>query len=659
MKRLAMALTIGLGGCAIFLYYTGPYRSFTGLDVYSVSLVPCVVAFLLALATYVLAHLERKAAEESEAVEALKSRRGGRGGVFDDGAEPLYLAEKAVGLYKIFAPYVVGILVSAVALTGAIVYWLWMRSRVVGLERELASSQSAVLTVIVGAVFLFSGIFCIGQSRETGFRWLRSVGCWLVFTALAQGLALAGVVFLKIGFDRYAALFLIVCLCALGVEAFLFVLMEFLRPRSGKGVGEGAPLFESRLLAFLAEPGGMRGQLENALDYQFGFKISKTRMYYAWQRSVLPLLLFWLLTLWLLTCVQEVGIGQMGLIERFGRRVDVAPLESGVFLKMPWPITNIRSIPVDIIQEIQIGSKAKDEGGKSVNADTVLWTEKHYAVETKFIVGAASSTVSPEPVGEVSGDGLKKAQETERGQAAPVSYVVTSARIQYRVRKSELASYAYKFDNPTKTLEDMAEGVLVKHLARLDFIDFLSANRMKTCELLKKEVQAAADKAGLGVDILLFNLLDSHPPVEEVAPAFQNVIGAKEEKETLIQAAHSYAIRAQQQSLAQADRMVMDAKAYRGKNIQLAEAEAERYGKQLVAYLNEPNIYRLRAFLSLLEESLPKMRKYIMAAKPENEVFILDLQEKPFINLLGSSLMNDEQKAAAPQESPAAPPPGQ
>ena len=632
LKRLSLTLTFGLGILTIFLIYSGVSRSLTGLDAYPLALLASLAALILSAATFLLARLELKAEEESEEVEALKSRRGGGRSVFDDGTEPLYLSQNAVILYKKYAPSVVGLLIASVVTVGSILFWRGMRHRILLPDQELTDPQSAFLVLIVGAVFFFVGVFCLGQSREAGFRWLRSVGGWLVFAAVVQAAGLIGVFsrHFGIGFDHYAALLLNVCCGVLGLEALMLVAMEFLRPRSGGE--EGPPVFESRLLSFLTEPGGIRGQLENALDYQFGFKISRTQVYGAWQRSVIPLLLFWLLSLWLMTCFEEVGVGELGVLERFGRRVESPPLESGVYLKMPWPISAIRRFTVETIQEVEIGSKSKDEGGKTTNADSVLWTAKHYAVETKYVIGTTSS-----------GGDEQVPEQAAKSSAVPVSFVVTSARVQFRVREAELIKYAYGFENPAKTLEDIAEGVLVKHLARMDFIRFLSANRRQTCEYLKEEVQAAANSAGLGVDILMLNLLDSHPPVEEVAPAFQDVIGAKEEKETFVHTADGYSFKEQQQSMAQAVRLVMDAEAYRDKTVRLADAEAERYKKQLGAYRNEPDIFKLRAFLGLLEESLPKTRKYILTAKPDRDVYIIDLQEKPFYNLLGSSLMNDEQ----------------
>ncbi len=648
LKSISLGLTICLGIGVIFFFYTGVSRSLTGLDAYALTLVACVAAFILAGATYVLSHLERKAEEETAEVEALKMRRGGRIGVFEDGAEPLYLAQNAVVVYRKFAPSVVGVLVAVASLGGGLLFWWEMRTRLVCPDPELVGAQSAFLVLVLGGVFFLSGVFCLGQSREAGFRWLRSVGGWLVFTAVVQGVSLAGIVgrHWGIGVDHYAALLLIAGFCVQGFEAITLVGMEFLRPRSA-GAVEGPPVFESRLLSFLTEPAGVRGHLENALDYQFGFKISRTRMYQAWQKAVLPLLLFWLASLWLLTCFQEVGVDEMGVLERFGKRVDMAPLESGVYLKMPWPISSIRRFPVDNVQEVEIGSKSKDESGKAANADSVLWTVKHYAVETKYVVGAT-----------VKEDGEAKAEKTgkndggvpilERSAAVPVSLVVTSARVQFKVRKAELINYAYNFENPVQTLADIAEGVFVKHLARMDFIDFLSANRKVTCDCLKKAVQEDADKAGLGVDILLVNLLDSHPPVEEVAPAFQDVIGAREEKETFVHTAEGYSYKELNESIAQASRLVLDAEAYRNKTTRLSEAEVERYASQLGAYRNEPEIFKLRSFLGMLEETLPRVRKYVLAAKPEREVFIVDLQENPFFNLLGSNLMNDEQKPTAP-----------
>ena len=70
-------------------------------------------------------------------------------------------------------------------------------------------------------------------------------------------------------------------LCALlgliAVETLINLVLEIYRPRV-KGKVE-RPLYESRLVGLLGQPEGLITTAAQALDYQFGFKVSETWFY--------------------------------------------------------------------------------------------------------------------------------------------------------------------------------------------------------------------------------------------------------------------------------------------------------------------------------------------------------------------------------------------
>jgi len=72
-----------------------------------------------------------------------------------------------------------------------------------------------------------------------------------------------------------------------GIETVLNLILEIYRPRvRGKA---GRPLYESRLVGLLGQPEGLITTAAEALDYQFGFKVSETWFYRTLRERVLAM----------------------------------------------------------------------------------------------------------------------------------------------------------------------------------------------------------------------------------------------------------------------------------------------------------------------------------------------------------------------------------
>src|SRR5439155_5587839 len=91
----------------------------------------------------------------------------------------------------------------------------------------------------------------------------------------------------KAGFklvDLYMAHALVVLLGVLAVENLISLVLEIYRPRIKGKVDR--PLYESRLVGLLGQPEGLITTAAQALDYQFGFKVSETWFYRFLEKSL-------------------------------------------------------------------------------------------------------------------------------------------------------------------------------------------------------------------------------------------------------------------------------------------------------------------------------------------------------------------------------------
>jgi membrane protease subunit HflK len=198
--------------------------------------------------------------------------------------------------------------------------------------------------------------------------------------------------------------------------------------------------------------------------------------------------------------------------------------------------------------------------------------------------------------------------------------------------------FAYGNVAPEAMLKKLGEQTVVGYLVSSTMDDLMASGRGDAEAALKKNLQQLADQNSLGVEIIRVAIMDAHPPVEQVAPAYQNVIGALEEKETMILKAQSYAAKTVPAAQSTAEEIVEDAKAYQYKIRTVARAESERFGKQLTTYNMMPSMFKLKAYLDFLENDCQNVRKYVVSSNLRNEVYELNLEEKERIDLVDTDL---------------------
>src|SRR6185369_7469733 len=139
--------------------------------------------------------------------------------------------------------------------------------------------------------------------------------------------------------DLYVAYGLCAVLALTAVETVVGLVLEIYRPRVK---GQAARLlYESRLVGLFGQPGSLISTAAQALDYQFGFKVSETWIFTFLKERVLLIILLQLGALFLSTTFVIIDPNEQGLLERFGRQGGRATLEPGFHFKWPWPIDQV------------------------------------------------------------------------------------------------------------------------------------------------------------------------------------------------------------------------------------------------------------------------------------------------------------------------------
>jgi len=527
-----------------------------------------------------------------------------------------------------------------------------------------------VMTGIAFVAFLVSR-YATGMSNEPNWRPLRAGGSFLLGIALACFTLAVGLALKHFHISQVVTVVSYVIpasMMVLGAETALNVVLDIYRPRVKGQYSRSA--FDSRLLGLFNEPGGLVRSAASAIDYQFGFKVSQTWFYKLLEKAIMPLFLFAMATLYLLSCFVVVNADEEAIIEHFGNpRTDANEVRRagpGLTIKWPWPIDKVYKYPTHKVMELDIGfvPKKDPETGEIVREKYLLWGKSHY--EKEFSVLIASET---------------HGGELEEG-AVPVSLINANVPVQYRIK--DLYSYLYRHNNPQQLLEAICYRELAQFMASAKVEadepgtgsaqgqeSLLGAGRERAKRLLMERIQRAVDQAGLGVEIIFVGLQGIHPP-PEVAPDYESVIGAIQKKKAAIlearaernkvlstlagsvqEASELYALAAQYQQATAENRpadanelaaaldaafvrakgeifsTLAEAHGYAFEKATLAKATGERFANQLKAYRAAKAIFEHEQRLAVLEEALKQIRKFVVVGDPNAvEVFIVDLEEK-------------------------------
>jgi len=608
----------------------------------SAAMVPAALAgfasVFVALVAAGFCRFERRRAEEEAELQAYRLEHEATD-LFADNDEGVRVAARACAAYlKWFVPAFSVLLALFLLGSGMLLWQRW--GALPGGSIAADSLQWAVLALGLFVGCLVFGSYYSGASREAGFRWLRPCAAWMFCCGLLfllAGLAIIGEHF-QIAITRLdlrIARFGVVLLLVLGAEALLNFIIEFYRPRSAGE--ELRPLYESRLLAVVTEPGGMARNVATTLDYQFGFKVSETWFSRFVMHAVLPTALVMALCLWAMTCVVVVQADQQGLRESFGRVTDPTPLGPGLYFKLPWRLGRIITYDVERVQQVEVGyrsSGAVSQYGAGMNDSepidpagrVILWSKKHNAEEIDFVVAS-----KPEGYDEQVGN----RRDASGALPVPVYFLAASVPVFYRV--NDLYKYSYLHRDAEEMLRQLASREIVRHLATVDFFEILAQKRMESAVHLATRIQAAADATELGIEVLFVGLQGVHPPVS-VGAAFHTVVEAMTDMHAQILNAESVAISSRADAEVESIRQRYAAEGYQREKIKVAAAEAERFGKQLTAYLAAPQLFVMRSYLDVLESEGRNARKYVVAAEHGTGVFVINLEEKLRPDLLDLDL---------------------
>ncbi len=516
--------------------------------------------------------------------------------------------------------------------------------------------------------------FVSGMGKQSHWSALRAGAAQAVLASII-GLAMAVALFVRLagGPDWPLRVLLVgipIAMIVLGVEVFLNFVLDLYRPR--RPGEDPRPSFDSRVLGFAAAPDKIAESVGEALNYQFGVDVTSSWFYQLLSRSVMVLVVLALLIAWAMTSLVVIQPHQRGVVLTFGKIAEPvasmgerndAEIGPGLHIKWPWPFSTVE-IPsyaaeegegtvrtTTSVQVINLAANPPDRGEDG----PILWSEQHTTVEIYNIVQPVASLAADRAGSDLSLVAIE----------VPVHYVIENVLLYDRI-----AAPGQRRD----LLQAIGRKEVSRYLSAMSVDDVIASSREDLADELRAVLIDAFgtlnDGEGAGIRILFVGVSGAHPP-RDVAPNFERVVQARQNRESKIEAANRDKVTAlttvagrsdlaeqivgyldeiktatetgapqqrvdeleveAQQLLAsaggEAGRLLQSASAERWNRHMTARADALRFVGQKMSFDANPRLFRAKHYLDALRDVTADARLFIVPHDvPRDMVFELQDQ---------------------------------
>lgn len=273
--------------------------------------------------------------------------------------------------------------------------------------------------------------------------------------------------------------------------------------------------------------------------------------------------------LWLATGLYMVGLGEQGMIRRFGR--EVAATGPGLRYHLPWPIERVNVLSLEEIRRAEIGFR-------SFRRFEETFTQRMLA-EALMLTGDAN-------------------------------IIEAQVIVQYKIK--DLSQYLFRLRDPDENLRAATEVALRAAVGNTTIDEVLTVGRARVEDETHALLQRLLDdyQSGLLVTEVKLQVVD---PPDQVKDAFHEVVRAREDLERLVNQAHGYREDILPKARGEAEKIRRSAEAYKAERVLRAQGDADRFAFLLAEYQKAPQITRDRLYLEAVGRILPKVSKVVLS----------------------------------------------
>jgi Cu+-exporting ATPase len=296
------------------------------------------------------------------------------------------------------------------------------------------------------------------------------------------------------------------------------------------------------------------------------------------------------IAVYLLSGLFVVSPGEVAVEQRFGRLVG-EPRGPGLHYRLPVPLGTHEIIRPRELRRVEMGFRTIE--GEWDEPAAYEWNVQHRGGRIQYEANEAKVLTGDE------------------------NYVDVKWIVHYRVAEPLTALFCVgrrRADGGNKwdeLVRGVAESCLRAEMAGQSMNTVLADRRHDVEAALHARIAAALDRYETGLAVESVCLGDVHPPVD-VVPAFREVAGALEEKESKINEAKAYQVEAWAMARAELEARPLLAEASAHDRRERATGEADRFAETARASQENRELTRLRLYLQATEELLAGRRKIIL-----------------------------------------------
>ena len=198
--------------------------------------------------------------------------------------------------------------------------------------------------------------------------------------------------------------------------------------------------------------------------------------------------------------------------------------------------------------------------------------------------------------------------------------------VQYQVDDSR--KYLFSLNDPDGTIGAAAEAAVRSAIGSSDMDQILSAAGASLVAQAQETLQKTLDTYDSGLRVTEVSFQNVAPP-NEVRDAFDDVNNAREDKQSIENAALAYASKVVPVARGDAARIAAEAAGYKAERVARATGDAARFELLLKQYKAAPEVTRKRLWLETMEQVMAKNPKVIDGSGGRNIINLPALQGSP------------------------------
>ena len=282
--------------------------------------------------------------------------------------------------------------------------------------------------------------------------------------------------------------------------------------------------------------------------------------------------------LWLLSGFYVVQQGERGVVLRFGKFQQATV--AGLHWHLPYPMESVEKVNVDKVSTIEIGYRSDARGGRrKVPREALMISGDENIIDIEFAV-------------------------------------------QYRIK--DASAYLFNVRDPEATIGQATESA-VREIVGQSTLDFaLTEGRVSVSRDARKLLQEILDRYNTGIYIVTVETQKAQPP-DEVKPAFDDAVKAREDEQRLKNEAEAYANDVVPRARGAAARLLQEAEAYKASVIARADGDARRFDQIYTEYVKAPAVTRERLYIEAIEQVLSSTTKVFIDQKSGNNLLYLPI----------------------------------